>query len=231
MSEEAPKLDQFKVIPQVFFDLIARVVPGAAGIVAALKLSNTSLQDCLEKTLGTSLATSSSLGVLAILLVAAYAVGQALSPLVKWLQRLGEWTWLNPEDKEQAYDWLRLKHPAAGDQCAKIRAEFMMHNGLAIVLLISAVVYRFRDQQWEGLVLAPLIVGGLLAAYRGRTVRDTYNQTVKKFAAAAGHDVSIKQIEEENAKKEAKKAARQAKKMAPHQKAGVTDSSVSVADG
>lgn len=83
MSDEAPKLDQIKLVPQVFFDLIARVVPGAIAIVAALLLSETNLEAWLCATLGEK-ATGSSWVVLTIFLAAAYVVGQMLSPLAKW---------------------------------------------------------------------------------------------------------------------------------------------------
>jgi hypothetical protein len=52
MSDEAPKLDQLKIVPQVFLDLIARFVPGAIAIVAALLLSKTTLESWLRDTLG-----------------------------------------------------------------------------------------------------------------------------------------------------------------------------------
>ena len=61
-----------------------------------------------------------------------------------------------------------------------------MHNGIAAVLLVSAIVYALRGEAWRWSVLGGLILGGLLAAVRGRTTRDTFNETVTKFAKAAG---------------------------------------------
>lgn len=185
MGDEGPKLDQLKLIPQVFFDLIARVVPGAIGIVAALLLSKTTLESWLRDALGERLASSSSLGAAVIFLAAAYVVGQVLSPLAKGVQRLGELRWFKPEPKAEGFDWLRLHHPAAGDQCAKIRAEFTMHNSFVVVLLVSAIVYPLRDGSWQWPVLVALSVGALLAGIRGRTTRDTFNKTVAKFVEAA----------------------------------------------
>jgi hypothetical protein len=90
MSEEAPKLDQLKLIPQVFFDPIARVVPGAVGIVAAVLLSKKTLESWFRDALGDKL-FDSPVGVLAIFLMVAYVVGQVISPLAKGVQRVGEW--------------------------------------------------------------------------------------------------------------------------------------------
>jgi hypothetical protein len=63
------------------------------------------------------------------------------------------------------------------------RAEFTMYNGLAVVFLVSAVCYLvftpardgspdFPDRQWNGY------------RRRGRTTRDTFEEAVRKFAAA-----------------------------------------------
>jgi hypothetical protein len=60
-----------------------------------------------------------------------------------------------------------------------------MHNGIAVVLLASAIAYRLRDESWEWPQLIALSVGALLAGIRGRNTRDTFNDTVDKFMAAA----------------------------------------------
>jgi hypothetical protein len=179
-------MDSLKLIPQIFFDLIGRVVPGALGVVACLLLSGTTWESWLRVTLGQSLATDSLSGAILIFLAAAYVVGQMLSPAAKLIQQIGEVKYFGPKPKAEGYDWLRLHHPEAGAQCAKIRAEFTMHNGIATVLLVSAVVYPLRGDAWRRSVLIGLVFGGLLAAYRGRTTRDTFNETVAKFAKAAG---------------------------------------------
>src|SRR5262249_40492405 len=46
-----------------------------------------------------------------------------------------------PNADKGAYDWLRIHSKEAGAQCAKIRAEFTMHNGLAVVFFASSVCY------------------------------------------------------------------------------------------
>lgn len=180
-------MDSLKLIPQVFFDLIGRVVPGAVAILAALLLSKATWESWLIAALGKTLAESATVSVL-MFFVGSYVAGQLLSPLAKVVQRTGELRWFGPAAKAKGYDWLRTYHPEAGAHCAKIRAEFTMHNGLAAVLLVSAAVYPFSGDQWRSSVLGGLILGGLLAAVRGRTTRDTFNETVTKFAQAAGYE-------------------------------------------
>jgi hypothetical protein len=177
-------MDSLKLIPQVFFDIIGRVVPGAFAIMAALLLSTATWESWLSATLGKVLADSPTVSVL-IFFAGAYVAGQLLSPLAKLVQRVGELHWFRPSPKADGYDWLRTHHPEAGTHCAKIRAEFTMHNGLAAVLLVSTVVYVLRGEAWRWSVLGVLMLGALLALVRGRTTRDTFNETVEKFTKAA----------------------------------------------
>jgi len=212
-------MDKLQLIPQVFFDLIARVIPGAAGIVACLLLSNTTWESALNNTLGASFTTNSSTLGFLIFLAASYVAGQVISPAAKLIQRLGEsvsLSWLAEcirklgdampdswaaksirrlaksvplqklaDKRNGAYDRLRLRHAESGALCAKIRAEFTMHNGLSAVLFFSAVLYPLRGKEWHWLMLCVLFFGALLTAFRGRTTRDTYNETVIKFDDAS----------------------------------------------
>jgi hypothetical protein len=175
-------MDSLKLIPQFFFDLIARVVPGAVSILAALRLTKGTWESWLNGTLGKALAESSWVSVL-MFFAGSYVAGQLLSPLAKLVQRIGER--VRPKPKAKDYDWLRINYPEAGAHCAKIRAEFTMHNGLSAVLLVSAAAYVFIREDWRWSVLAGLLLGGLFAALRGRTTRDTFNETVNKFKQAA----------------------------------------------
>jgi hypothetical protein len=177
-------MDSLKLIPQVFFDLIGRVVPGAVAILAALQLSGTTWESWLRASLGEKLAESPS-GSMFIYLIGAYVVGQLVSPLAKLVQRAGELPSFKPRAKADGYDWLRTHAPEAGAHCAKIRAEFTMHNGLAAVLLAMAGAYVLSDDAWRWWVLVSLIASGVLAAVRGRTTRDTFHQTVAKFRKEA----------------------------------------------
>jgi hypothetical protein len=189
-------MDSLKLIPSVFFDGIARVVPGATAIVAYLLLSGSTWSQILEKTLGRSFAESDALlTATGLLFFAAYVVGQLIAPLAKGVQRIGEgkkikWNKIQkmfdpPKMDDDAYDVLRFYHKDAGAQCAKIRAEFTMYNGLAIVFLASSIGYGVLTPTWNWLVMGTLVGAALATAIRGRTTRDTFNETVMKFTRAA----------------------------------------------
>lgn len=107
----AERAKGLKLIPQLFFDLIGRVVPGALGVVACLLLSGTTWESWLRVILGESLATDSLPVAILIFLAAAYVVGQLLSPAAKLVQRIGELKYFGPKPKAVGYDWLRLHHP------------------------------------------------------------------------------------------------------------------------
>jgi hypothetical protein len=179
-------MDALRLIPSVFFDGIARVVPGVAAIVAYLLISKQSWSQILEKTLGPPFAAAQGLLTATVFLfLAAYIVGQLIAPFAKLVQRIGEWKWLRPKPKADsaAYDFLRLYHKDAGEQCAKIRAEFTMFNGLATVFFACSVCYPAFIAPWSRLMLAILVGTTVATAIRGRTTRDTFNETVTKFAS------------------------------------------------
>jgi len=69
-----------------------------------------------------------------LLLFSAYVVGQLIA-LCKACAENWRVELVKPRQKAQsgAYDYLRLYYKDAGSQCAKIRAEFTMYNGLATV--------------------------------------------------------------------------------------------------
>jgi hypothetical protein len=209
-------MDGLKLIPSVFFDAIARVVPGAAAILAFLVLfqgggaARQSWSSIVDRYLGSPFAATNSLLVsTSLFLFAAYVVGQLLSPYAKLVQRIGESEFVQgiarsrlvqrigkglgfnpkqmPNAPSGAYDWLRTHGKAAGAQCAKIRAEFTMHNGLAVVFLTSSVCYPIQTPDWDWRILLALLIATVSTAIRGRTTRDTFEETVRKFADAAGY--------------------------------------------
>jgi hypothetical protein len=176
-------MDSLKLIPSVFFDAIARVVPGATAIVAYLLISGRTWSQILENTLGPPFAESDSLlTATGLLLFSAYVVGQLIAPFAKLAKRIGKWKWFDkPEAPHDAYDYLRLHYKDAGSQCAKIRAEFTMYNGLATVFFASSVSYLMFTSIREWRVLIILLGTTLATGIRDRTTRDTFEQTVIKF--------------------------------------------------
>ena len=178
-------MNSLKLIPSVFFDGIARVVPGVTAIAAYLLLSGRTWSQILERTLGPPFATTDALlASTALLFLAAYIMGQLIAPLAKLAQRIGEWKRFKPKPKaaSDAYDFLRLYHKDAGAQCAKIRAEFTMYNGLATVFLACSICYPVFTSAWNWSIMVTLAGITVATAIRGRTTRDTFNETVTKFA-------------------------------------------------
>jgi hypothetical protein len=182
-------METLKLIPSVFFDGIARVVPGITAIVAYLLLSGSNWSQILGTTLGPSFgAADALLTATALLFFAAYVVGQLLAPFAKLAQRIGESKRLpdrlkaKPKADSEAYDFLRLYHREAGEQCAKIRAEFTMFNSLAVVFVLTAASYPMLLTTWRPSILILIVVLAVATAIRGRTTRDTFNETVTKFA-------------------------------------------------
>jgi len=185
-------VDSLKLIPSVFFDLIARVVPGISAIVGAVLLFKTSWSEVLEQTLGPPFASpDSQFTSMLLLFFFGYISGQIIAPLAKYAQRIGEKSMFGEKQKARAggYDYLRLHHETAGSQCAKIRAEFTMFNGLATVFFLGAFIYLtqvFRQTlEFEILVLLGLVAATIGCAIRGKKTRDTFNETVEKFLNSA----------------------------------------------
>jgi hypothetical protein len=185
-------MDALKIVPQVFFDLIARVVPGLTAIVLLL-----SIVDCTRAALtiflfkiltGTPFDNEYPSGLVAIsALITAYIVGHLISPFTKLVEDLGRKI---PKKIEKAssenYNWLRLHEAEAGALCAKVRAEFMMYDGLAVVFFASAVAVVIKDQTCRHVLWAvALAFVALLMGYRGRRTYETYGEVVNHLYNAA----------------------------------------------
>jgi hypothetical protein len=186
MSEPELKTDGLKLIPQVFFDLIARVVPGGIGLAATMLLSGTKWVTWLEAVLGKASWAETPITIVLTFLGASYVLGQLVSPLAKLVRRIGEKRWSGQTPSAEEYNLLRLHYPKAGELCAKIRAECVMHNGITVVLCSAAIGYPVTHVPWGWGVESALIVGALCAAYRGWDTRKTFRKTVNEFAEATG---------------------------------------------
>lgn len=150
-------MDALKHIPQIFFDAIGRVVPGAVAFalwIVGVPNAAGYWRSFLQGAQGlSSTGEPSSAVALATLMLASYVVGHLLSPLTKLIQRIGE-AFSKPKDKakvapaqnqeqpkpipttpemsrSEKYEWLRTHAPDAGAHCAKLRAEFTMYNSLS----------------------------------------------------------------------------------------------------
>jgi SAM-dependent methyltransferase len=182
-----------KLIPQVFFDVLARYIPGAVLLGSWIILfGQHGWAHLLNVILAGHLDSSNALPAATLLLFfMPFVVGYVLAPFAKGVQRGNEhhW-WLLPrkwgikEDKPagNAYDWLRVNNKDAGALCAKIRAEFTMHNALSVAFLaITVMACRAGEYYWA-------IASGLAAplmAFRGATTEKTFHSTTRKFCKAA----------------------------------------------
>lgn len=183
-------MDALKIVPQLFFDLIARVIPGSSAILLYFVLFDPTwsfwrkLMDGMLPYHATSGDSSAGFVVLALLLVA-YVLGHLISPLVKAAQRIGEnFPPALAKSNSQKYDWLRLHAPDAGALCAKLRAEFTMYNGLAVVFaLFGAASLLVSPANWVAVV--GLFVLALLMGYRGRETKGTFTDCIENFHTAA----------------------------------------------
>ena len=195
-------MDVLKIIPQLFFDVIARVVPG---FVALFMLSW--LEPCAWASIFGTMSRMSGgkrdeWPTLSIVF-GAYVIGHLISPGAKLVQKLTErypasgktfrtsWIALNsePDAKKmlkpdpEHYDWLRVKSPEAGGLAAKLRAEFTMYNSLALIFVAFSVrTLVAHDCPSLGFALA---AAGFLMAARGRETQDTMRKCVENFYSTA----------------------------------------------
>jgi hypothetical protein len=184
-------MDFLKFIPQLFFDLIARVVPGVAALVIAVWVSPTlHWADLLGLAAGGELDASNAFAfAFFVPLGVGFVLGHLLSPLGKLLCI---WSKADPPVQPwQKYDWLRVHRPDAGALAAKIRAEYSMHFSLAAAFLLGALQVGYyvvsagapASHCWTGAALLVLMV---LSLYRG-------HETTATFCACVNHLHTVSQ--------------------------------------
>ncbi|HYN14568.1 MAG TPA: hypothetical protein VES66_02120 [Terriglobales bacterium] len=206
-------MDALKLVPQLFFDAIARVVPGLTALFLYSHFCGLSKwKQFLEEAVGCKHGEVFPLGfVIPFLLVGGYVTGHLISPFTKVIQKLGEalpeewWRILLSDGlaelkKRQAkekstrnqasfnYDWLRLYHSEVGALCAKIRAEFEMYNGLCVVFL----GYALAGVTKHALAIGVLALLALAMGTRGRATNVTFQKAVNKFSDSARQNTPSK---------------------------------------
>jgi hypothetical protein len=183
-----------KLVPQIFFDILARFVPGAVLLCSWIVfLGQDDWQQLLNAVLGGNLHDDNALpaSMLAVLFLS-FLLGYLLAPFTRGVQRLNEdpplmskvtrRRWLAKDaDAEARYDWLRAHQPDAGALCAKIRAEYTMYYGLSAAFLAVAVMASLGGALvWA---LASLLAVPL-TAWRGAKIEETFQETTRKFSSA-----------------------------------------------
>src|SRR6266498_1248389 len=149
--EKGGVMELGKLIPQIFFDILARWIPGLTVTVAwIILLGHSAWSNALNLVLAGHLGNNNALPAVSLsLTVVPFIVGYLIAPLAKGVQRGNEHAWWFLPDRQwvsgdeavgNGYDQLRLKHPDAGALCAKIRAEFTMYNALAPAAALIAIM-------------------------------------------------------------------------------------------
>lgn len=188
-------MDVLKLIPQLFFDVIARVVPGVVALLLFVWLFPSCEWSCmLNATAGGKLTENNAFAfAFFIPLGAGFVIGHMIAPFGKRLRVATQRS--NVREPWHKYDWLRMHRPDAGSITAKIRAEYSMHFSLAAAFLLGALGtlalrwFEYPPKPW--LATATLFLFTALALSRG-------HETVKTFATSVGHfyDVALEELPE-----------------------------------
>ncbi|WP_062384754.1 hypothetical protein [Demequina iriomotensis] len=199
-----------QLIPQVFFDFYARYVPGLVLVGAWILLpGDAAWSSLLTKVLGGKLDADNAFpAAAAALIFVPFVAGYVIAPLAKAVQRGNEHGWWHPprpsRDRHAApgvraalrpryswvledqgagkgYDWLRANDPPSGALVAKIRAEFTMHNALAVAFAGAAIMAFCAGRPWWA---AGAAVAAPLMACRGASTEGTFHKSTRKLCAA-----------------------------------------------
>jgi hypothetical protein len=166
-----------KLVPQIFFDILTRFVPGAVLLCSWIVfLGQDDWRRLLDSLLGGNLHDDNALPVsMLALLFLSFLLGYLLAPFTRGVQRLNEAPPLVSKAIRRAHQ------PAAGALCAKIRAEYTMYYALSAALLAVAVMASVSGAfAWA---LASLLAVPL-TAWRGAKIEETFQETTRKFHSA-----------------------------------------------
>jgi hypothetical protein len=189
-----------KLIPQVFFDILARFVPGAILLGSwIVLLGQYDWSRLLKALLGGYLYNGNALLASALTFsFLSFALGYVLAPFAKGVQRLNEARWYVlkklkwvTKDGEvgKRYDWLRARHPDVGALSAKIRAEYTMYNALSVVFVAITIMASIRGSLWA----LPSFLGVPLMIWRGSKTQETFQETTMKLSSELDYEKHEKQ--------------------------------------
>jgi len=173
MADESSKAAEqaFGVIPNAYFDLIARVIPGCVFLFAINRVSQKNIVSVLIDTfIPYGELRSSTTAWLLVILFAAYVLGHALSPMVRFLEEGPKWSktirescksagktkrryrllppfwWCQVASEDgrnqlqKRYNTLRGRSSSLASLAIRIRAEYTMYGGFAAALTIVLLV-------------------------------------------------------------------------------------------
>jgi hypothetical protein len=189
-------MDALRLVPQLFFDLLARVVPGVVllVVVAALHPSK-SWPELLDLAAGNKLAAENVFSfAFFVPLGLGFVLGHLIAPIGK---TMGSWV-RHPGFKApwREYDWLRMHRPDAGALVAKIRAEYTMHYSLAAAFgigLVAGIAMHALGTSGAPSIwsLAALAVLSALSLWRGRDTEKTFANSTRQFYAVAQEELPV----------------------------------------
>jgi hypothetical protein len=182
-------LDGLKVIPQLFFDLIARVVPGITALaVLCITVPALDWASLLSRIAGGKFDQGNAVAFVVLgTLVGGYVIGQVIAPFGKGIESLASRRSTIPDEIWNDYDYLRLYHAEAGAIVAKIRAEYIMQFSMAAVFLLGFVTTIAASVMTDPPSLGWAVVFILLfcsSLYRAADSRRTFQKGVRNFRAA-----------------------------------------------
>jgi hypothetical protein len=148
------------VIPQIFYDVIARVLPGLLFIIILyLAFPNEMIMklEFIKSGQGNNFIDSLGKGIL--LIIISYFLGWIFSSLIylpyeEDIRKKKEKE--NEKSLKEKYQWIRLSHPAAGFRIVKLRAEArMLETSRTTVTFASVVViiYELYSNKFEICIL------------------------------------------------------------------------------
>lgn len=173
-----------KGIPQALLSLPARVVPGLVLVAVLEYASGGTLWARLLMHISVELLHPDNVWGFAVVvgLVVAISLGQLLAVIGNFIEQLTD-RLLKRERLSDAYDWLRVHEPQAGELAAEDLAEFKLFNSLAASFLVSFIVSLAAS--FPPFLHAFFALSSVLMAWRGAVAKTKFQETAEKLRQAA----------------------------------------------
>jgi hypothetical protein len=189
-------------VPNQFFDIFARMVPGAVLAFAVRLLAGRDIQAPVVAFFVPKSLDDQVIPWLVVTIVFAYTLGHMLSPLVKvldWLGKRAKPDWLL-ENETVRYNRLRFKYAATLTVATRIRAEYTMYGAIASALIVTELLVVRRllwnlppgptNVTWEWHAATLVICAGMI--YRYYDVHKRFCETIRGFEdEAAAHAIIL----------------------------------------
>jgi len=171
--------DALGLIPQFFYDLIGRVIPGATFLCVGVALLVPSSELMASVQTISRLPTAVDAVLIILWLFAAYLTGLLLGaigfalfedgfkrPLFNALRQEKPGATITEDDLSYVYDFIAIRNPSTGLRMAKLRAERHLCRVLIVGCVILAIIDICRDWRAPAVADAAIIgaLGGISAA-------------------------------------------------------------------